>query len=355
VTSDADPVALDDAAPPGRIGRIARLGRNEWTVPYPEHALREMLARISGEDFVAIPELAGVYRQVAGFFGIPRENVLLCSGADAGIKAIFEVFVERGDEVVVVRPMFMRYHELCDLYGAQKVVVSYDASLELDLDALFAAIERGPRLVTLINPNNPTGTVLEGEVLLDVAAAARDAGTLLLVDEAYHWFCDVTVLPYAGEHENLVVLRSFSKAFGALAARLGAIVAHPDVLGRLRPVMSRPEINGIAAKILEYLLEHPEIMREHVEMTRASQPRLGAALAALGLTMLGSDAGSVLIELPEHVGPDEFVLAMKDEGYEVGGGMEWPLDRHVRAGLGPWEQMQGFARACERVLATRFA
>jgi histidinol-phosphate aminotransferase len=340
----------------GRIGRVMRLGQNEWTVPFPEDALREMLGTITGEDFVAIPELERARVKVAGFFGVPREQLLFSNGSDAGIKAVFEAFVREGDEVVLFRPMFSRYAELCRLYGAKQRVIRYRDDLTFDFDELLDAVSRRPRLVALVNPNNPTGTVVSTSALVELVEAAAASGSLVLVDEAYHYFCDVTVVSEVERFANLVVTRSFSKAFGALAARIGAVVAQPSILGRLKPLMTRPEISGLSGRIVEYLVEHPELMHAHVAMTRASQAYVREALGTLDLEVLSTSAGSVLVRLPASVDRDLFVEDLLEDGIEVGGRFEAPLDRHVRVGLGPVTQMEElvevFAGRLERTRAS---
>ncbi len=328
----------------GRIGQVMRLGRNEWTVPFPESALREMLDGITGEEFVAIPELEGARAKVAGFLGVLPERLLFCNGSDAGIKAVFEAFVRSGDEVVLFQPMFNRYAELCRLYGARQTVIQYRDDLTFDFDELLEAVARAPRLVTLINPNNPTGTVVSAASLVQLVETAAVSGSLVLVDEAYHYFCDVTVINEVERFGNLIVTRSFSKAFGALAARIGAVIAHPAILGSLKPLTTRPEITGLAGRIVEYLVEHPELMRAHVAMTRESERYVRQALEVLGLEVRSTAAGCVLVRLPVGVDRDRFVDGLLEEGVEVGGRFDAPLDRHVRVGLGPVDQMQEFAQ-----------
>jgi histidinol-phosphate aminotransferase len=337
---------------PPRVGKVVRLGRNEWTVPYPEAAVRDMLARITGDDLVAIPELEPFYARVGDYLDVERSRLLLCPGSDAGIKSVFEAYVESGDEVVFPQPTYHRYDDLCGLYGASRRPIAYAADLSFDVDELVGSISPATRLVVVVNPNNPTGTVLGIDELLRVLRRARECEALVLVDEAYHHFCSVTALPLLDVFDNLVVTRSFSKAFGMASARIGVLVADPAIIGELWKVKPRHEISGVAARIGEYVLDHPEIMREHVDQVNRSKSLMADALAPMGYRVMPSEAASVLIRLPDGADRAELVSQLMERGgYEVGAWLHEPLDRYIRVAVGPWEQMEGFVaavRACSR-------
>jgi histidinol-phosphate aminotransferase len=335
---------------PPRIGRVVRLGRNEWTIPYPEDAMQEMLARISPEDLVAIPELEGLYDRMCAYLGLERDRVLLWPGSDAGIKAVFEVYVEGGDEVVVVNPTYHRYEEFCALYGARRIPADYAEDLGLDVEALARSIGDATKLVVLVNPNSTTGTALEAERILWLTEQARAHDALVLVDEAYHHYCEVTVVPHVRAFDNLIVTRSLSKGFGIAGARVGALAADPRIVDELSKVKPRHEVAAVSARLAEYVLDHPEIMERYVASVRESKRRLPEALEPLGFTVMPSESVSVLIRLPDGVDRSRFVAALAETGYEVGSYLLEPFTRYIRVSVGPWDQMEGFVAACARSL-----
>jgi histidinol-phosphate aminotransferase len=309
-----------------------------------------MLGLVTPEELVAIPELEPLYAELAAFLDVPRDALLLTAGSDAGLKSVFEVFVGEDDEVVLPHPTFDRYTELTSLYGARTVPVSIGRDLDYPLHEIAAALCERTRLVVIVNPHSPTGAVADEPGICTVVERAQEAGALVLVDEAYHHFCDVTVVPRLARFENLVITRTFSKAFGALAARIGVLLATPRLVEELRKVQVRSEISGISARIARYLLAHPQVMRRHVAMVTRSRARLPSLLGPLGLQVYPSGAPFVLVEVPPATDRDEFVRGLAATGFEVGGKLQPPFERCVKVGVGPWSQMVEFADACAHVL-----
>src|SRR3972149_759306 len=100
-----------------RIGKIMRCDRNERTTPFPKEHLKRILDSICPEDVVAYPELEPFYMKLSDWLKVEREQVLLTSGSDTGIRAVFEVYVEEGDEIVVLSPTYGMYAVYCDMFG----------------------------------------------------------------------------------------------------------------------------------------------------------------------------------------------------------------------------------------------
>jgi len=331
-----------------RVGKVMRLGRNEWTIPFPEDHLRAMLATISGEDMVAVPELQPLYAKLSAFLDVPRDYLLLCTGSDSGIKLVFEAYVDEGDEVISIDPTYHRYKRFCELYDARRVAISYDADVFLDVERIVQSIKPRTKLVLIINPNNPTGSVMRLDELRRIVERARANDALVLVDEAYHYYSSVTVLPWIDQFDNLIVLRSFSKSFGVAGASIGLVATGPTVMKHLEKLRSYPEITGVSAKIGEYLLDHPEIMQEHVDMVSASKQRLATALQLLGFRLVPGGSLASMIRLPDGVDRSEFVNYCMSKGHiEIGSYLKPPLERYIRVAIGPWEQMQALVEICE--------
>lgn len=333
-----------------RVGRVERLGRNERTVPLPDDAVRAMLASVAPEELTAVPELGPFYAKLARYLGVGRDAVLASHGADAGIADLFRVYVRAGDEVVHIHPTYHRYAELCALHGARAVRIGYDDELRLDVDGLLAAIGPATRLVVVVNPNNPTGTKVGLDVLEAVAARARAHDALLLVDEVYHHFCTVTAVPLLRVHRNVVVARSFSKALGLAGIRVGALAADAEVIAQLAKVKPRHEISAVAARIAEYVLDHPEIVEDYVAQTRRGHAVLGRALTPLGFAVLPTEAASALVRLPDGLDRPAFASALWEAGWEVGAGLQAPYERFVRVAVGPPDQMERFGAAVAAVV-----
>lgn len=328
-----------------RIGLVERLGHNERTIPLPAEVVQEIFASIAPEEITAIPELDSFYASLCRFLAVERNAVLACHGADAGIGMLFQAYVDEGDEVVQVAPTYHRYREFCLLYGAKSVIVAFDSALRLDFSDYLKAITPLTRMAVLVNPNSPTGTTVDFDELAEAAAKTHAHNALLLIDEVYHHYYEVTALPLLKHYDNVVIARSLSKAFGAAGIRVGALVGNPTIIQELRKLCPRHEISALSARVAEYLLEHPEIMRDYVAASHESRHQLAAVLEPAGFEVMKSHAASVMIRLPDALDRAELAAALWDVGYEIGAGLPPPYERYVRVAVGPWAQMQHFADA----------
>jgi histidinol-phosphate aminotransferase len=337
--------------PAGRVGRIVRLGHNERTVPLAGETVHAMLARISPEDLTALPELGPLYQKVAGFLGVDMDAVIVTHGADTGINSVFHAYVGTGDEVILPALTYHRYLEFCCIYGATPVTIGFSEETRLDFDAMMSSIRDGTKLVVIVNPSSSTGSRLELAQISAAAACARSHGALVLVDEVYHHYCPVTAIPLLPEYDNIVVVRSFSKAFGLAGTRVGMLIGSSEVVHQLRKLKQRHEISIVSARIAEYMLDHPEIMEGYVATVRGSQAKLVAELARHGLRTISGETPSVLLQLPGTRDREDVAARLWEAGYEVAAGMPAPFERYLRVTVGPWNQMEGFVRALTQILA----
>src|SRR5262249_55964526 len=155
-------------------------------------------------------------------------------------------------------PTFAMYPVYARMYGAATSTLDYQSSTRgptLSLDAVISTIgEVRPKLVCLPNPDSPTGTVFESAALRRIVEAAGEVGALILVDEAYHPFCEITAASWVDEYEHLVVARTFAKAWGLAGLRIGYGVAAPACAKLLHKVRPMYEVNTLAVAVMERML-----------------------------------------------------------------------------------------------------
>ncbi|WP_406205522.1 histidinol-phosphate aminotransferase family protein [Kitasatospora sp. NBC_01560] len=333
-----------------RVGNIVRLGHNERTAPLPDSVVEEMLSGITPEELTALPELEGVYQKVGAHLGVDRDAVLLCHGADQGINSLFQAYIGPGDEVVYVSPTYHRYSQFCRLYGATAVEIGYDAAFGADLPSLTSSIRAATKLVVLVNPNSLSGASLDLDQITTVVEQAQRHGALVLVDEVYFHYCGVSALPLLDTYDNLVVARSFSKAFGVAGVRVGVMVGAPEVIEQLWKLKPRHEISSVSARIVAYLLDHPEIMETYVASVRAARVRFEAELSQRGFDTVGGESASLLVRLPTGLERAALAADLWKAGYEVSAGLPVPYERYLRITVGPWEQMAPFVEVFTSVV-----
>ena len=257
----------------------------------------------SGLNRYPEPQPAELLARIASLYGVSPAQVLVGRGSDEGIDLLVRAFCAAGrDRVLVCPPTFGMYRVAAAIQGAGVVEVPLDRSrgFAIDAGAIAAALGPGLKIVFLCSPNNPTGNLQDPGALERVLEACVDRA-LVVVDEAYAEFAPgASVVPWLSSHPHLVILRTLSKAYGLAGARLGAVLAAPEVVGLLRRMippyaLTVPTIEAALAALDPAGLAR---CRDRVAALVAERARLAAALSELPLVVRvwPSDANFLLVE-----------------------------------------------------------
>jgi histidinol-phosphate aminotransferase len=282
-------------------------------------AVLEVLRRLERTDAGFYPDYDAVTRAVGGCFGVPPEYVLVTNGLDEGILAAsIAAFRERSadrPEMVSVVPAFDMYEIYADALGGRFVAVPMPPDFTLPVGAIKAAAGPAARIVFLANPHNPSGVMTPPAVLRDLA---RDiAPVLLFADEAYADFAGETLIDRAtlDATPNLLVGRTFSKAYGLAGLRAGAVVATPATLDRLRKAVPPYSLNAWAAAALPAAIEDRAYRDAYVAEAAQSRMLLAEACTRLGLTTWPSVANFRLVRIGPRV--QEVLAGLSARGIRV--------------------------------------
>jgi histidinol-phosphate aminotransferase len=330
---------------------LVPLDRNERLSPLPDAVLEELRAGIDSDLLTGYPVLDDAYAELGAALGLPRERLLLTSGSDAAFKAIHQCYVRPGDRVVMLSPTYAMYDVYARMFQADPLGVPIDDDLTLQPERLLEAVTPETRLVLLASPNQPTGTVLAPELLDAVIERAAAAEALVLVDEAYYPFSAATLLPDG--RPNLVVTRTFSKAWGLAGARVGFAAADPEVVRTLYKVRSVYDITALSAHCLRVVLAHPEVAADYVSEVDAGRELLVERALAAGLEPVPCPTNFLPVRVAPRVDPAALVAALEQRGYLVKGPFGAPCLRDfIRVTLGPPALMASFADALDQALAS---
>jgi histidinol-phosphate aminotransferase len=277
----------------GRDGKL-RLDFNENTIGCSP-LVRKALRNLTSAAVSMYPEQESVRRELAKFFEIHADELLLTNGTDEALHLIADTFIGVDDTVVIVEPTFAMYRFYSELAGARVRVLSYGADLQFPMNALLTALGRGPRIFFLANPNNPTGSVLGSTELRRILQAAKK--TLVVVDEAYFEFSGITILPWIRRYNNLVVTRTFSKAAGLAGLRLGCIFAQRSIAEHFRKAQSPYPVNVAALIAARATMRDRSFLRRTLREFHRSRKELERGLAKLGIPFFPSAANFVLLFL----------------------------------------------------------
>lgn len=236
--------SLDAYSPPleGRRGKT-RLDFNENTSGPPEG-----INGLPGELVGTYPEYAALVNALAEYSRVPAERVMPVNGSGEGLFVSAFTFIEPGRERAVTSdPTFALIPHCLELVGADLEQVQVDLNLDFDVDAIEAALEKGAKMAVFATPDNPTGATLERGTVANWCE--KFPRTLFVIDEAYGEYAGGTLTPLTLERDNLLVMKTFSKAWGMAGLRLGFMTGHPDLLGEMLKVRAPYSVNSAAARL----------------------------------------------------------------------------------------------------------
>jgi histidinol-phosphate aminotransferase len=281
-----------EAPEEGREGKL-RLDFNENTLGCSPAVLKA-LRNVTPEQLAMYPEYENSIGRLAAYFGVRPSEMLLTNGVDDALRLLMEVFIEPNDSVLVPEPTFSMYRFFSQVAGARIISVRYDEEMNFPLEATLRELRRSPHILFIANPNNPTGTLVDEASLARILDAAPR--TLVLVDEAYFEFSGLTALHWIRQRPNLIVSRTFSKAAGLAALRLGALFAREDVISAMRRAFTPYPVNSLALVAAEAAVKDERFLRDYVQEVLESRSRLERGLEQVGARVFPSAANFVLAD-----------------------------------------------------------
>jgi len=300
---------------PSKVGAL-RLHYNENTAGCSP-AVLQALRSIRREDVGLYPESIEINARVERWLGVEAGSVQVTNGLDEGIQAVGQYGARHyGDsraatpEVIIVEPAFEVYEACADALGAGLVRIPPEPDFRFPLERLLASITPETRVVYLTDPNNPTGLGIPPGAVETILAAAPQA--LVLVDEAYADFSGRTLIGLVDRCRNLVVGRTFAKAYGLAGLRIGAIVAHRDTISQLRRVILPFNVNCFAITALSAALADRAYLDWYVGEVAASREAIYAFCRERGLKYWLSEANFVLFHIGNEAGRLTAALAERD-------------------------------------------
>jgi len=270
---------LEEYKPNTEICAI-RLDANESPFLPSEAVLSEMAEAIRTIDFNRYPDpyASELIEEFAKIYHLDPQNVVAGNGSDELISLICGGLIEQGDHVTVVVPDFSMYEFYSNLAGASstKIIKSDDFSLNY-VNLVQTEADDSSKIVIFSNPCNPTGQMCDRETIVKII---RSTNAIVVIDEAYMEFApqNQSVIDLTAECENLIVLKTMSKAFGAAALRLGFAVTNPALASTIRKIKSPYNVNTVSQVLGKIILSHYSEVEAHIAELKDNAQYLKAKL-----------------------------------------------------------------------------
>jgi histidinol-phosphate aminotransferase len=260
------------------FGSPAGLGLNR----YPDPLQRELKERI------------------AEMKGVPTSKIFVGNGSDEAIDLLFRIFCEPGrDEAIICPPTYGMYRVSADINDVKLREIRLTDEFQLDVPSIIAGISNPTKLIFICSPNNPTGNLMSRGPVLDIV---RQFKGIVVVDEAYIDFADeLSMIAELGSLPNLVVLQTFSKAWGMAGVRLGLAFASPEVIDLMNRVKPPYNVGGLAQQAVIGALDAGSIVKDWIRTARSERLRLASSLGELEIVqrIFPSDANFLLVRVED--------------------------------------------------------
>ena len=324
------------------------LGPSSRAVEAINEALNELTRYPDGNGFVLKGKLANK-------FDVKTSQLTLGNGSNDILEFLARAFVTESNEVIFSQHAFAVYPLVTQAINA-KAVVTPAVNWGHDLDAMRKAVSDKTKLIFIANPNNPTGTWLDGDKL-KAFLSRLPSGVIVVVDEAYYEYAQdsrlnatgyTTAAQWIDEFPNLVVTRTFSKAYGLAALRIGYSISHPDVADLLNRVRQPFNVNHLAQEAAVAALDDGEYLERSVQLNAEGMRYLQKGFTDMGLSYISSVGNFICVNVGKNAA--KVYDALLYEGVIVRPVANYEMPDYLRITIGLPEENQRFLQALKKVL-----
>lgn len=290
--------------------RLAQLLENINLINYPDN------------------ETTQLRQALASRYGLDPASFLITNGSNEAYDLIYKTFLNPGETVVFPSPSFSMYPYYARTNAVDFIEIPLDEHFDLEAQTL---LETAAELIILCSPNNPTGNELNAKAIEIILKSGR----FVVIDEAYGEFADQHWIDKVKTYPNLMVTRTFSKAYGLAGLRVGYTAANPELIELLMKARLPYNVNALSQAVASAALQERGFVGEYVALIRAQRPLWSQALTERQFSVWPSQANFILAQVPQGVNRDELVENLSKAGVVVRSGGPHPrLSSCIRVTLG---------------------
>jgi len=299
------------------------LDRNERIVPYSNDILSALNTEFLKLNISLYPDVSPFYDKLAGWLKVDPQEIYITEGVSGAIKSLIETLAFSGDNIIFPSPTFAMYPVYSKMFNLEHRIVGYKNNYQMNIDQLINYIDNKTIFVFLPNPNVPIEGILNLDQISEVAKYCLKKNCFLIIDEVYYPFGGPTALPLLSQFENLIIMRSFSKAFGLAGIRLGYIVGNKKYIEYISKMRTGYETNTLSMAVANFFINHENIVYKYIQDIKNGFRYLKNELDNLGIEYNGGKTSNFLyINLKDKYINNMVVTRLKEQNIFVRGG--WP-------------------------------
>ncbi len=322
-----------------------KLDWNECTVapsPRVNEAITAYLQQGRGLNWYPKLGSTDLVNALVNYTGVPADHLLVTNGSDDALRLICSTYLDSGDRVVIPVPTYNHFMVFVQSRGAEMITTRGKSAFDPNVEGIERAMTEDTRLLYLVSPNNPTGYIHTPETVADLCR--RYPSTLIVLDEAYFEFGQVSGIELVREFPNLLVTRTFSKAFGLAGLRVGYLAASPELISGLRRIYNPKSVNTLGQIGAIAALDDLDYLNDFLAEVKASKEILREFFAERGVEAHITSANFVVVRMSDV---KQTLQSLEERGVYVRDRSSYPgLEGCLRMTVGTTDQTR---RLLERV------
>ena len=321
--------------------RFLKLDWNEATFPLSPVVKKRLLEFLETNSLNYYPDVMAteLRQKLSLYVGLDASHIQVFNGSDAAINTICDTYISAGDAVLVREPVYTQPFIFIRVKGANTITFTGETPFSKSLDKYHKYLSNhNIKLVYIANPNNPTGVFYEISEIGELLQAFPK--TLFVIDEAYSEYTRKTVIGLVEYNHNLIVARTFSKAFGLAGLRMGYLISQPSIIGNLNKVRNGKDVNVIGQIAASASLDDLTYIDNQINDMIETREWLVKNLLHYGIECRGTPANFILIRVPNV---SEVIRRLAEQKILVRDRSHLPqLDGYIRVTIGTPEEMRQF-------------
>jgi histidinol-phosphate aminotransferase len=304
---------------------------NERTIPVSPLVKKSLLDFIQKDQIQIYPEYNGLLGRISDYTGLDEESIMISNGSDQGIDLIFRTFTSKADKVIIPSPSFAMFFQCAQIMENEVIKPLYGKDGAFPLAEVLDSINKELKLLVLCNPNNPTGTIISLKDIEKITQKALKFQTMVFVDEAYFEFSKITVAELVNKYPNLIISRTFSKAFGLASLRIGYLLSRKENIQEMLKTRGPYDVNMPSVVAAQAALMDLISLNQYVdEVMDESKPMMERFFRKNNIKFYPSCANFILFE------SDNYQKIIK-KGFRIR-----PREGKIRITIGTVRQMKNF-------------
>lgn len=326
-----------------------KLDWNESTFSPSPNVEKRLLGAMKDEIMNFYPDVTAseLCNKLSDYLNIDISHIQVFNGSDAALRAVCITYLNHNDNVLIRQPTYQQFRVFAQCTGANLIEFTGDTPFSPALDKYHDYLsKKNIKMVYIVNPNNPTGIVYEESVIENFLKEYPK--TLFIIDEAYFEYSGITAINLVRTYSNIIITRTFSKAFGLAGLRIGYILGQPQLIDDLNTIHNGKDINTFAQIAASAALDDIPYMKSRVNEVLRTKMWLVNKLKSLRIEVYESSANFILIRLPDT---DKIIQDLKKERILVRDQKFLPqLNGYIRISIGLFPQMELFLDTMCKIL-----